>query len=365
MADVVVCYLDIFTGFSKNQYGSENLVREVEKRWRQCEQPLMLLALFLHPAHRQAAKAILDKTPLTSVCSLCRIGMYYFKRFNIGKNMSGLYEDLHNWIMNDDVIGLSFVDFSSVDAYWNCMRSEMPRSKLPDLALVILSIAVNTATCERYFSELALIHTAKRNRMSPDKARKLALVRKKVREYNAGQDDAKTSSKYTRLIDPTERTRLRYRDDRFECLEPEVDAEDGNVVGPDTAFEYWQAVLCELEDDDDPPVFDTTAAADNTGSPLTAAAASLAEEKRFAAVLETIKIQSTDPIPEGDRRPFPRHNDRLFPQEQRFPGLRGQKVTLAELSKTPSTPLAQPGSMALRKSTAISAPSVSAHYHLN
>ncbi|EEY67758.1 uncharacterized protein PITG_23118 [Phytophthora infestans T30-4] len=219
----------------------------------------------------------------------------------------------------------------------------MPRSKLPDLALVILSIAVNTATCERYFSELALIHTAKRNRMSPDKARKLALVRKKVREYNAGQDDAKTSSKYTRLIDPTERTRLRYRDDRFECLEPEVDAEDGNVVGPDTAFEYWQAVLCELEDDDDPPVFDTTAAADNTGSPLAAAAASLAEEKRFAAVLETIKIQSTDPIPEGDRRPFPRHNDRLFPQEQRFPGLRGQKVTLAELSKTPSTPLAQPG----------------------
>ncbi|KAE9262837.1 hypothetical protein PR003_g33389 [Phytophthora rubi] len=87
MADVVVCHLDIFAGFSKRPYAGNNLVREVEKRWRQCEQPLMLLALFLHPAHKEAGKKLLNKTALTSVGSLCRIGVYYFRRFKLGEDM--------------------------------------------------------------------------------------------------------------------------------------------------------------------------------------------------------------------------------------------------------------------------------------
>ncbi|ETM02320.1 hypothetical protein L917_01196 [Phytophthora nicotianae] len=212
------------------------------------------------------------------------------------------------------------------------MRSEMPKSKLPALALALFFIAVNTATCERYFSELVLIHTAKRNRMSPEKARKLALVRKQVREFDAEVGPSKGANT-TRLIDPTERTRLRDRDDVFECNETEDDIEEECVVGPDTAFEYWQSVLCELEGDDDAPV-SLGNAPDNTSFPQSAAAAAAAEARRFGAVLEKTKSQSSEPIPEAGRRAFPKHNDRLFPQGKTFPGLRGQKVTLAELSKT-------------------------------
>ncbi|KAF4133381.1 hAT family C-terminal dimerization region [Phytophthora infestans] len=341
MADVVVCYLDIYAGLVKHRYGSQNLIREVEKRWHQCEQPLMILALVLHPAHKQAGKKLLDKTPLTSVGSLCRVGVYYFRRFNLGKDTSRLYEDLHKWIVDEEDTLLSLAEFSSIHSYWKCMRSEMPGSKLPDLAIGILSIAVNTATCERYFSELALIHTAKRNKMSPEKARKLALVRKKVREFDA-ERDASQSNKATRLIDPTERTRLRDRDDRFECCEPEEDAGVESVVGPDTAFEYWRSVLCELEGDDDPPITREGSAPDYAGSLQPADVTSTAEETNFATVLEAIKVQSSAPIPDPDRRPFPNHNDRLFPQEKELLGLRGQKVTLVELSKTPDSPPIQP-----------------------
>ncbi len=53
------------------------------------------------------------------------------------------------------------------------------------LALVILSIVTNTATCERLFSELAQIHTARRNRLEPDKVKKLSIVRQAVRKKNA------------------------------------------------------------------------------------------------------------------------------------------------------------------------------------
>ncbi|KAE8977836.1 hypothetical protein PR001_g25018 [Phytophthora rubi] len=172
-------------------------------------------------------------------------------RFN-RKSEDRLYEDLHNWIKGEDDTILPFAGFSSLHNYWDCMQSDMPDSKLPVLAITILSIAVNTATCERYFSELALIHTAKRNRMSPEKAQKLALVRKRVRESNACGDRSK-SSHLRRLTDPKERTRLRDRDDRFECNTNEEEEEE-TFVGPDGAFEYWRMVLCELEGDDDPPV---------------------------------------------------------------------------------------------------------------
>ncbi|ETK92297.1 hypothetical protein L915_04306 [Phytophthora nicotianae] len=252
MADVVVCYLDIFTGFSRSQYTSSNLNREVEKRWLQCEQPLMLLALFLHPAHKAPGKQLVDKRPLTSVGSLCRIGVYYFRRFNLSDDTTRLFEDLHWWNMGEDSTILLFAGFYlspqvlALYAYGNA------GSKLPTLAVAILSIVINTATCERYFSELALIHTAKRNRMDPEKARKLALVRKRVREN--GCADSGGVSKRRRLTDPTERKRLRDRDDRFTCCNGENDMAFESVVGSGCALQFWPDVLCELESDDDPPV---------------------------------------------------------------------------------------------------------------
>ncbi|KAF4132716.1 hAT family C-terminal dimerization region [Phytophthora infestans] len=301
----------------------------------------MILALVLHPAHKQAGKKHPDKTPLTLVGSLCRVVVYYFRRFNLGKDTSKLYEDLRKWIVDEEETLLSFADFSSIHSYWKCMRSEMPGSKLPDLAFGILSIAVNTATCERYFSELALIHIVKRNKMSSEKARKLALVRKKVREFDA-ECDASQSDKATRLIDPTERTRHRDRDDRFECCEPEEDAGVESVAGSDTAFEYWRSVLCELEGDNDPPVTREASAPDFAGFPQAADVASIAEEINFATVLKVIEVQSSAPNPDPDRRPFPNHNDRPFPQEKKLLVLRGQKATLVELSKTPDSPSTQP-----------------------
>ncbi|OWZ15172.1 hypothetical protein PHMEG_00011235 [Phytophthora megakarya] len=47
-----------------------------------------------------------------------------------------------------------------VGQFWNFAGDHRKYSKLLKLAAVILSIGVNTATCERYFSEHAAIHTA-------------------------------------------------------------------------------------------------------------------------------------------------------------------------------------------------------------
>ncbi|KAG2971253.1 hypothetical protein PC119_g23432 [Phytophthora cactorum] len=105
----------------------------------------------------------------------------------------------------------STTDFSTelVVKYWEYEKKTKPDSKLPVLVLTILSIAVNTATCERLFSELALIYTPKRNRLGTGKAMKLQILRQHVRAKNRSKKVLPSSSnKLLRTIDARERPRI-------------------------------------------------------------------------------------------------------------------------------------------------------------
>ncbi|KAG3004521.1 hypothetical protein PC120_g18500 [Phytophthora cactorum] len=102
-------------------------------------------------------------------------------------------------------------DFSTelVVKFWEYEKKTKPDSKLPVPALTILSIAVNTATCERLFSELALIHTPKRNRLGADKVMKLQILRQHVPEKNRSENVLPSSpNKLLRTIDSCERPRI-------------------------------------------------------------------------------------------------------------------------------------------------------------
>ncbi|KAF1792758.1 Ribonuclease H-like domain [Phytophthora cactorum] len=324
LADVVVCYLDIFTGFSARPFGTRSLVKQVEH--------LMLLALFLHPVYRKAAQKLLNKTPLTTIGSLCRIGVYYYRRFTY-QEPGNLGEDLYEWIKGRLPL-LPEGGFSSISSFWDFMRDDMPMSKLPKLAMLVLSIVVNTATCERYFSELALIHTAKRNKMSVEKARKIAAVRKKVREADQ-LDGILKSQRIKKLANPTERPRR--QDERFERNpadnEDESDDETASELGSDDAFEYWGAVLAELDGDDDMASSNSSVVANNaevsggevsSSSNFTSFSTPTDEsnsdnaarkEREFRDKVSEIAHQSEAAIPEPIKQPFPSVNDRNFPQE--------------------------------------------------
>ncbi len=75
------------------------------------------------------------------------------------------------------------------------------------LALVILSIVTNTTTCERLFSELAQIHTARCNRLKLNKVKKLSIVHQAVRKKNAIelQNQEVNASTHGRIIEAKER----------------------------------------------------------------------------------------------------------------------------------------------------------------
>jgi hypothetical protein len=66
--------------------------------------------------------------------------------------------------------------------YWSAVKIELTElgrsTELPELTITILSITVNTATCERLFSELGLIHTAIRSKLSLQKLLLIHALRK-------------------------------------------------------------------------------------------------------------------------------------------------------------------------------------------
>ncbi|CAK9877888.1 unnamed protein product [Sphagnum jensenii] len=64
--------------------------------------------------------------------------------------------------------------------FWDFVKFAFKGLRLARLALFILSIVTNTATCERLSSELMQIHTARHNRLKPDKVKKLNIVRQVI-----------------------------------------------------------------------------------------------------------------------------------------------------------------------------------------
>ncbi|KAK1929712.1 hypothetical protein P3T76_003565 [Phytophthora citrophthora] len=317
LADVVVCYRDIYRGFL-GDFDNLELVSIIDKRWQKCEQPLMLLALFLHPRHVHVAVAMHQEAPqLRLLERLCGYGVYYYRRFvasNEESDVESILDDFHAWYRGV-FVDATLVRFNGdVGHFWSFAGDVKRDSKLPKLASVILSIAVNTATCERYFSELAAIHTAVRNRMKPDKARKFSLVRQAMRKRDNVELEGDERTELKRIVDPDERKRIGNCDTTPSVTMHEIEentlVENQEAPGADTT-DYWQSVFNVLEtvsDDDEE------------------------QESPQDNELEQIIYNGFDEaIPAPDMTEFPRTNVKTFPQETRLTGVRGQKFSLSTL----------------------------------
>ncbi|OWZ07236.1 hypothetical protein PHMEG_00020394 [Phytophthora megakarya] len=325
LADAIVAYRDIYIGFLHN-LDNLTLVELVERRWRKCEQPLVLLALLLHPQHRQVAVAINEENPeLNFLERLCGYGVYYYRRYCDSEDIDGLAHDLYSWYCGDFVDNKLVRFNGDVGLYWSFISDIRRQSKLPKLAVYILSIAISTATCERYFSELAAIHTAKKNRMKSEKVRKFALIRNAVRILDKLESGVCSDVFLKRIIEASERecivigSNVANDDDTTDNI---AEIEERSVIlhqdtPEDDVAEYWQDIY---------EVLDTGTTDDD-----------IVELECSTELSQKIFNGVDDPIPQPDRTPFPLENDKKFPQEKKLSGIRGQKFSLATLFSTNRT----------------------------
>jgi hypothetical protein len=198
LADVVRSFADIFTGFLSAPRYRKKLIACVESRWSDCEQPLFLLAYFLHPKYvKHTSKLIAQKIISPSVLS--NIAVYYYRRFFKTESVGSLREQFEDWIAGFLTHAkLSEWSTDSIARFWNHVRGE-GSPEIAKLATAVLSIAVNTASCERLFSEFGAIHTALRNRLGRDKVRRIHVIRKAIRKRYGR---AKAVEK--KIVDPRE-----------------------------------------------------------------------------------------------------------------------------------------------------------------
>ncbi|KAI9922956.1 hypothetical protein PsorP6_001996 [Peronosclerospora sorghi] len=144
MAEGLHMFGKIFQGFKLTD--DQDFVDSVELRWDACEQPLYLLIYFLHPHFLLEAKN-LPNSEFTSPQFISDVAIFYYKRL-IDENYSLLRSQFFRahslpWLQ------------TTYHEYWEFLKDD-PEGKynsIATLSLVILSISINPATCERLFSE--------------------------------------------------------------------------------------------------------------------------------------------------------------------------------------------------------------------
>jgi hypothetical protein len=95
LADVVWSFIKIRIGFSRALLDRDVLLACVEKRWRMCEQPIFLIALFLHPVLNDMAFKLIDAGKL-SLQLLSDFIIYYYRRL-IGEDYGYIREEIEAW----------------------------------------------------------------------------------------------------------------------------------------------------------------------------------------------------------------------------------------------------------------------------
>lgn len=324
-------FREIYEGFQQHLVRRNKLVECVEHRWAQCEQPLFMLGFALHPVYAEIARE-LPETAVSGTGTLCKIAVYYFRRLFATEDICEIRRDMLAW-MKGRFTRTKPSEFPNVPwEYWECVATERPKSQLPTLAMRVLSIAVNTATCERLFSELGVIHTAKRNRMAPTKVLDYHIIAKHVRNRSKKIDSGDPRKKL--LISPIEREIIMDATSRSNLFEPsphqqgssnaDHDSDDddpGDGADGTATLTMWGEFLDEVFEDEE---IDAGYTENEAGPELR-----MLREQREDDSEDENELEN---IPSPIKHEFTVHNDRNFPQEALIlQGFRGRKSTLTEL----------------------------------
>lgn len=178
MADVVMNFGANCLAFSNDAKYASLLVKNIEQRWHNCGQPLFILAFLLYPSYYQTLKDMDNDTDLTRLVQMCKFALFYYRVF-LNDDTGQLREEVVLWWdKGSSVYGVEDPkEFSTAVRFWEYVNKGYKGTRLAPLALVILVVVINTATCKRLFSEFALIHNARRNRLSENKMKLMSIVR--------------------------------------------------------------------------------------------------------------------------------------------------------------------------------------------
>jgi len=141
---------------------SSKMVERMEHRWKEWEQPLLILSFILHPSYK--LQKFSSSAPNLTWTHIGQWLKYYYESWFGSKPVSILSELIKYKRMQDPYDMDSFNQFKGnlVD-FWESTNGIGP--ELARVAIRIHGICVNSASVERLWSSMGYLHTNRRNRL--------------------------------------------------------------------------------------------------------------------------------------------------------------------------------------------------------
>ncbi len=162
--EVIHCFAYVTKIFNEHidSNFSEKMVERMEKRWKQWEQPLLILSIVLHPSYR--VLKFWTSIPNLSMVHLGKWLKYYYEAWFGHKSQTILAEFMQYMKGLDPYDDDSFAQFQGqlID-FWEFTSGI--GSELAKVAIRIHGICVNSASVERLWSSMGYLHTNRRNRL--------------------------------------------------------------------------------------------------------------------------------------------------------------------------------------------------------
>lgn len=137
------------------------LVTRLEKRWKEWEQPLLLLSCLLHPDYRMK---LFNNTTI----NYATMGSWLIYYYNVwmGKQPKCILKELDNYRLEIYPFNSDTWDQFDGDIYRYWCFACTSTSELGFVACRIFGICVNAASVERLWSCMGFLHSNRRNRLS-------------------------------------------------------------------------------------------------------------------------------------------------------------------------------------------------------
>ena len=339
LADVLNMFGLLYQSFGKSRYEKE-LQGLLEKRWNQQEQPIFLLAYMFHPKY---AKMFRDMTRNQTNLDLGKVLIFcilYYKKYICDltdvetRNFS---PELNDWYRDAIPEAKVLKNLPPTD-FWNALKQTTPHCSR--LAIFLLSIVAQTATCERLFSTLGNFGSKKRNKLHPEKMHYLAQVKRSV----AVMDEKNT--KQMRILNSKELPRVNIEEEHEDIyagneqhnevtelnnsieVGDDSDEEDGSIESnddmevngasdeEDDTDEHWKSVFDKLNELDRIDDNECNTYIDYNDRGVVK-----------AMMNEALELKYSEGNEHRQNHPYPNYNDTSFPQE-RLKGIRQIKFQL-------------------------------------
>ncbi|GBC53195.2 ribonuclease H-like domain-containing protein [Rhizophagus irregularis DAOM 181602=DAOM 197198] len=199
----------------EDQELATTLLSKIERRWRDWEQPFLLLSFLLHPFYRDTK---FNPALNLSFPHLAKWVLYYYCAW-FKEEPTVLLAELEEYRSKKypytDSISKQFKN--NILDYWNFTKGYS--KELYRVAQRIFSITVSTASLERLFSTMGWYHSKRRNRLKAEKVLSLAQIRASMQRqqqlYELDYHAKQYQTTITRTSDNIEFARLENDDEIF------------------------------------------------------------------------------------------------------------------------------------------------------